>query len=1308
MDYFLIKNLPRAFNGLFPTPFADVPENPFMANQILSWTILDNCPRVKGINFTDVPDDDTTLDFLIKLENVDYPELIWEDLAYQIDHRKKRSRHENMPFPRFTKFVKIGEDYQEYGLLILETMLTEAIKQSESYQMFIKYSTESEPEPVKRKTSSKRRVKKKVTLSADDNIISDDPDTALELGKSISKIEAEEAEATRQVHATHARIVTESVLEPTKRRKSGKVTSDPPKKLKGTGGSSEGTGTIPRVPDESTVVSTTSSERTSAKPGVPDEEKDITEENVILEWGSGQESKYSKEDKLDDEENDDKEGDADDEDDETESDEDDIYKYKIRVRKDEDEEMLNAEVKDSDKGNEEVTDAAKVDAEKTLEVKDDAKKIELPPTSSSLSVSSGFDDQFLKLFSDSYLVSIVKDTTYAEINSLLEVKIQSKVPHNQSLSMLSVPVSVIFEPSVLTLIRVAKLEKDVSELKKIDLYAEALTALKIQVPSVIDNYLGSKVGDVFQKELKKHEADLIQKYSLQQILELPKKRTPIVDLEQESEKTPLEILKIKNEQAEKQKMPKFTIKSTDKEALKEYDQKSALYQTIHANKSFNRNPANHRLYHALMEALIEDKNAMDKGVAHTESESSKKPSTTKETPKGKAPSKGSKTGKSASAKEPVKEPIAKVVMDDTGNDMVHDDDQPQDASEPKTTKTLNPDWFTQPPRSPTPDPEWNKRQDPLTFDDLMATPIDFSKYVLNRLKIDNLTQDILLGLAYNLLKGTCSSGIKLEYHFQECFNALTDMLDWNNSEGDCYPFDLSKPLPLQGHPGRLTVAADYFFNNDLEYMKSSDPERTYTTSITKTKAAQYEIEGIEHMVPTLWSPTKVGSQLNKFSKHNMYSIKKILGVKSVSVKKLHGYGHLEEIVVKRANYQLYKFKEGDFVDLHLNDIEDMLLLAIQHKLFNLTDSDIVDFIVALCMFIRSLVIKKRVEDLQLGVESFGDQFLKLSSDSSLVSTVKDTTNAEINSLLEPLVLTPLQESSSIATVTNLPPPYLRVAKLEKDVSKLKKIDLSTEALASLKTQVPSVVDNYLGSKVRRKHDDDVNDDDEDPLAGPNQGKKTKRRITKESESSKKPSTTKETPKGKAPSKGSKTGKSASAKEPVEEPIAEVVMDDAGDDVSVSVKKLHGYGHMEEIVVKRADRQFYKFKEGDFVDLHLNDIKDMLLLTVQHKLFHLTNSDNVGFSYVHKKSHHQETCRGLIAWCRELSEESQHHSTSTDLSKNRTQRTLHPISLTAKDPSAKLLPPSLLNSLNISTAHVREHFNGFNSQNPKGPYPEDIP
>ncbi|GJR91471.1 hypothetical protein Tco_0215482 [Tanacetum coccineum] len=54
----------------------------------------------------------------------------------------------------------------------------------------------------------------------------------------------------------------------------------------------------------------------------------------------------------------------------------------------------------------------------------------------------------------------------------------------------------------------------------------------------------------------------------------------------------------------------------------------------------------------------------------------------------------------------------------------------------------------------------------------------------------------------------------------------------------------------------------------------------------------------------------------------------------------------------------------------MNDFEDMLLLAVQHKLFHLNDSDILDLIVALRMFTRSLMIKRRVEDLQLGVESY--------------------------------------------------------------------------------------------------------------------------------------------------------------------------------------------------------------------------------------------------------------------------------------------------------------------------------------------------
>ncbi|GJV05164.1 hypothetical protein Tco_1338733, partial [Tanacetum coccineum] len=671
-----------------------------------------------------------------------------------------------------------------------------------------------------------------------DNIILD-PDVALELGKSNSITEAKEEKASRQVHATHARIVTDSVPEPTKKKTSSRSTrsvviQDTPSapksksatsksKLKGTGGSSEGTGRIPGVLDESTIVSATSSEGTGTKPGIHNEEKVSTEEKVILEWGSEQESEYLEEDLskeeeidwIDYEEDDKKKDDTNDEkstdfemtDDEETDDE--VLQGKEQVKDDEDEEMTNAEVEESGNGDEKDTDAKKADAEKIEEAKDDSKKAELPPTSSSLSISSGFGDQFLKLSFDTSLIGTVKDTTNVEINSLLNIKIQSEVTHIQSPSVLKVPVFVISEPSVLTPVqetpsaapettllpppyvssipplRVAKLEKDVSELKKIDHSTKAHATLNAS-----------------------------------------------------------EILKIKKEQAEKQKMPKYTIKSTDKAALKEYDQKSALYLTMHENKSFNRNLANHRLYHALMKALIEDENAMDKGVADTvkdhkrkhdddddddddpagpnqgkktkrrrtkESESSKKPSTTKETPK---------------------EPIVEVVMDDADEEVVRNDDQPQDTSEPKTAKTPNPEWFKQPPRPLTPDPEWNKHQ------------------------------------------------------------GILGKLVWNNPQGDRYPFDLSKPLPL-----------------------------TYTTSIMKTKAARYEIVGTEDMVPTLWSTIKHAynkdaakgikhwgkrrklwykSQMNKFSKQNVYSTQKILGVKSVSVKKLHGYGHLEEVCSEKS------------------------------------------------------------------------------------------------------------------------------------------------------------------------------------------------------------------------------------------------------------------------------------------------------------------------------------------------------------------------------------------------------------------------
>ncbi|GJY28387.1 hypothetical protein Tco_0404154 [Tanacetum coccineum] len=86
-------------------------------------------------------------------------------------------------------------------------------------------------------------------------------------------------------------------------------------------------------------------------------------------------------------------------------------------------------------------------------------------------------------------------------------------------------------------------------------------------------------------------------------------------------------------------------------------------------------------------------------------------------------------------------------------------------------------------------------------------------------------------------------------------------------------------------------------------------------------------------------------------------------MKNIKVNKWYGYGHLEEIEVRRSDKKLYKFMEVVFPRLHLNDIEDTLLLVVQNKLFNLNDEDIVHLATTLRMFTRRIVIQKSVEDL---------------------------------------------------------------------------------------------------------------------------------------------------------------------------------------------------------------------------------------------------------------------------------------------------------------------------------------------------------
>ncbi|GJT08119.1 hypothetical protein Tco_0842581 [Tanacetum coccineum] len=101
----------------------------------------------------------------------------------------------------------------------------------------------------------------------------------------------------------------------------------------------------------------------------------------------------------------------------------------------------------------------------------------------------------------------------------------------------------IFTPFTHALqLRVARLEQEMSEVKKTDHSADVLASIKSQVPTVVDKYLGTKLDDALLKILERHTADLIEKYSV-----LP---GPESIKNQESEKSPKEIIKIKREQGE--------------------------------------------------------------------------------------------------------------------------------------------------------------------------------------------------------------------------------------------------------------------------------------------------------------------------------------------------------------------------------------------------------------------------------------------------------------------------------------------------------------------------------------------------------------------------------------------------------------------------------------------------------------------------------------------------------------------------------------------------------------------------------------
>ncbi|GJY70875.1 hypothetical protein Tco_0474578 [Tanacetum coccineum] len=151
---------------------------------------------------------------------------------------------------------------------------------------------------------------------------------------------------------------------------------------------------------------------------------------------------------------------------------------------------------------------------------------------------------------------------------------------------------------------------------------------------------------------------------------------------------------------------------------------------------------------------------------------------------------------------------------------------------------------------------------------------------------------------------------------EECHLLLTDQINLMNPEGNRVVHDISKPLPLGGPPDQ---------GKELYITRHSAP-----------------------------------SNRNAFKSHM-----RILSVVSLKTYSRYGYTFLKEIVLRKADYKEYKISEANFKNLNPNDFEDLYMLHLQGNLNHLSGADKVHLFNTFNLWIRNIVIRQRVEELQL-------------------------------------------------------------------------------------------------------------------------------------------------------------------------------------------------------------------------------------------------------------------------------------------------------------------------------------------------------
>ncbi|GJZ89393.1 hypothetical protein Tco_0661175 [Tanacetum coccineum] len=336
----------------------------------------------------------------------------------------------------------------------------------------------------------------------------------------------------------------------------------------------------------------------------------------------------------------------------------------------------------------------------------------------SSSVSSGFVSNMLNPRPDTCIDSIFNLNT--EATSLVDVPVTTIVePPLMFETTLPPP------PTPLTHMQqtpLKTLETEFFEFKQTNQFAKTISS----IPGIVDAYLPNKINEALKTAIQLQSDILIDEAQAENEDFLNKHDENIKKIIKDQVKEQVKALvskilprieKTVNEQLEDEVMTHSTTESKTSLAitanLSELELKKILIEKIESNKSIYRSNEQKNLYKALVEAYESDK----------------------------------------------------LILDTYGDTIRRAGKEPELTSAPKekTSKTTL--------KIPTPDRDWNKTLPAVhgpvqpwlsnlareegpreSFDELMDTPLDFSTFMMNRLKIDTLTPELLASPTFEQMK----------------------------------------------------------------------------------------------------------------------------------------------------------------------------------------------------------------------------------------------------------------------------------------------------------------------------------------------------------------------------------------------------------------------------------------------------------------------------------------------------------------------------------------------------------------------------